>query len=209
MKKAIKNSLRVACVVCAAFAAVACSDDPAQVRNPATATAPVDAFMARIAGHCGQAFAGRILTDEPQQEDNSFAGQELTMHVRECGENELKIPFHVGEDRSRTWILTRTVDGLRLKHDHRHEDGSPDAVTMYGGDTATAGSAGRQEFPVDQESIATFEREGLSVSVINVWAMEIEPGKRFVYELARPGTDRLFRVEFDLSTPVEAPPAPW
>ena len=208
-KMTTNPSLRVACLMCAAVFIVACSGEQAPDQGPGTDTAPVDAFMARIAGHCGQAFAGRILTDVPQQDDNAFTGQELTMHVRECSENELKIPFHVGEDRSRTWILTRTADGLRLKHDHRHEDGSPDAVTMYGGDTAEAGSAVRQEFPVDQESIAMFEREGLSASVINVWAMEIEPGERFVYELARPGTERLFRVEFDLSTPVEAPPAPW
>ena len=37
--------------------------------------------------------------------------------------------------------------------------------------------------------------------------MEVEPGRAFVYELARP--QRLFRVEFDLTRPVPAPPAPW
>ena len=79
---------------------------------------------------------------------------------------------------------------------------------MYGGDTAGAGTAVRQEFPVDAESIAMFEREGLNASVTNTWAMEIEPGARFLYELARPG-GRLFQVEFDLSRPVPAPPAPW
>jgi hypothetical protein len=113
----------------------------------------------------------------------------------------------VGDDHSRTWVLTRTETGLRLKHDHRHEDGSPDAMTMYGGDTDADGSAERQEFPVDAESIALFETEGRSVSTTNVWAMEIDPGKRFVYELARPG--RLFRVEFDLTAEVDAPPIPW
>ena len=121
---------------------------------------------------------------------------------------ELRIPFHVGEDRSRTWVLTRTPDGLRLKHDHRHRDGAPDAVTMYGGDTADAGTMARQAFPVDAESVAMFQRDGLAASVTNVWAMEIEPGRRFAYELSRPG-GRLFRVEFDLSKPVPVPPAPW
>jgi len=38
--------------------------------------------------------------------------------------------------------------------------------------------------------------------------MEIEPDQRFVYELTRP-EGRRFRVEFDLSTPVPLPPAPW
>src|SRR5690606_33448177 len=132
-----------------------------------------------------------------------------TMHVRECSEQEIRIPFHVGNDRSRTWIVTRTGDGLRLKHDHRLEDGSDDPVTMYGGDTADAGSAGRQEFPVDTFSQEMFSREGMDVSNANVWAIEVEPAQSFVYELARTDQDRMFRVGFDLTTPVAAPPAPW
>ena len=132
------------------------------------------------------------------------------MHVRGCEEpaRELRVPFHVGDDRSRTWVITRTADGLRLKHDHRHEDGSEDVLTMYGGDTRSPGTAERQEFPVDAESIALFEREGSEASVTNTWAMDIEPGKRFLYELSRPG-GRLFQVEFDLAQPVPPPPAPW
>ena len=79
---------------------------------------------------------------------------------------------------------------------------------MYGGESRSAGTAVRQEFPVDAESVALFEREGLEASVTNTWAMEIEPGKRFLYELSRPG-GRLFQVEFDLANPVDLPPAPW
>lgn len=170
---------------------------------------PQDAFMERLAQHCGEAFEGRVLVDEPAQEGESpFAGQSLIMHVRECREDEILIPFHVGENRSRTWVVTRTDQGLRLKHDHRHEDGSDETITMYGGDTASEGSAIRQEFPVDQFSIDMFLRDGLDVSTTNVWAMEIEPGERFLYELARPG-GRLFQVEFDLTESVELPPAPW
>jgi hypothetical protein len=170
--------------------------------------APVDAFLSAIASHCGQAFAGKVRVDVPASPDNAFAGKALVMHVRDCGSAEIRIPFHVGEDRSRTWVLTRTAAGLRLKHDHRHADGSPDPVTMYGGDTAEAGTAVRQAFPVDAESIAMFGREGLAASVSNTWAMEIVPGKQFVYELSRPG-GRLFQVEFDLSQPIAPPPPPW
>ena len=100
------------------------------------------------------------------------------------------------------------MGGLRLKHDHRHPDGSEDIQTMYGGDTVVAGTAVRQEFPVDSYSVELFEREGLQQSTSNIWAMEVEPGKRFLYELARP-SGRLFKVEFDLSQPVAVPPAPW
>lgn len=178
--------------------------------NSAAAT-PADAFLAALAGHCGQAFEGRVVANRPASpEPDAFEGKRLVMHVRGCEAptRELRVPFHVGEDRSRTWVLTRTGEGLRLKHDHRHEDGSDDAVTMYGGDTASAGSASRQEFPVDAESIAMFRREGLEASVSNTWAMEIEPGRRFVYELTRPD-GREFKVEFDLSRPVDLPPPPW
>lgn len=164
-------------------------------------------FLARVAALCGQAYAGRVVANEPPNPSDPFAGKALVMHVRECGATEIRIPFHVGDDHSRTWVLTRTATGLRLKHDHRHQDGSPDAVTLYGGDTTTPGTAGRQEFPVDLESAEMFERQGMKASVTNVWAFEIEAGQRFVYELARPG--RLFRVEFDLAKPVSLPPEPW
>lgn len=220
-------------VLAAALALAACgADEPAAPAGPAPANptadaaaaaaaadaarerVPADEFLAAIARHCGEAFAGRIVANEPAPAADAppdpFEGKELVMHVRGCSnkEEELRIPFHVGDDHSRTWILTRTESGLRLKHDHRLPDGSDDPVTMYGGDTQNAGTAQRQEFPVDAESIAMFEREGLSASVTNTWAMEIDPGQRFVYELSRPG-GRKFQVEFDLTRTVAAPPTPW
>lgn len=182
---------------------------PARSDAPAAAPAPpADAFMARLAQHCGQAFAGRVIANEPPPANDAFAGRELIMHVRECREGELKVPFHVGDDRSRTWVITRTATGVRLKHDHRHEDGTPDDNTMYGGESTSPGTEVRQEFPVDQESIDNFAKRGNAGSQTNTWAMEIEPGSRFLYELARP-SGRLFKVEFDLTKPVETPPAPW
>lgn len=170
--------------------------------------APADAFLAQIKAHCGKAYEGRVVTADPADKD--FAGKRLVMHVRNCSTNEIRIPFHVGDNRSRTWVITRTATGLRLKHDHRHEDGKPDELTMYGGDTATAGTAVRQEFPVDAESIALFTRTNRTVSNTNVWAMEVD-GRTFAYELRRPPIPggRFFRVEFDLTRPVPPPPPPW
>lgn len=177
-------------------------------RPVAPPVAPADAFFGRLRALCGQAFEGRIVANQPTPAaPDAFEGQRLVMHVRGCGERELRVPFHVGDDRSRTWVLSRIAGGLQLEHDHRHADGEPDAVTMYGGATAVPGTPARQEFPVDDRSIELFQRQGLAASVTNVWAMELEPGTRFVYELARPG--RLFRVEFDLERPVPAPPPPW
>lgn len=172
------------------------------------AASPHDAFMARLQPLCGKAFEGRLVTGDPA--DRDMAGRRLVMHVADCSADRVRIPFHVGEDRSRTWVITRTSGGLRLKHDHRHEDGSEDVLTQYGGDTASPGTATRQDFPVDAESIALFRREGRDVSVTNIWAVEVHDGL-FAYELRRPPgpNARHFRVEFDLTRPVAAPPLPW
>ena len=136
--------------------------------------------------------------------DTTFAGKKLIMHVRKCTENEIKIPFFVGNDSSRTWVLTRTDNGIQLKHDHRHKDGSPDKVTMYGGHTSNFGSKIRQIFPADQETA-----EMLPAAIGNVWWIDIVPGESYIYNIRRVNTDRLFSVRFDLKTPMENPGPPW
>jgi len=175
------------------------------------ANAPADAFLAAVAAHCGKAYAGEIAEDTPAAKGpDPFAGKALVMHVRGCDDpaHGLRIPFHVGDDHSRTWVLTRTETGLRLKHDHRHADGSPDAITLYGGDSAPPGTAQRQQFPADADSVAMFRKADMLVSTHNTWAMEIDPDQQFVYELTRPD-GRRFRVVFDLTRPVALPPPPW
>ena len=167
----------------------------------ASTPAPADVFMANLQSLCGKSFAGRVVTTDPS--DKAFAESELVMHVRDCSPGEVRIPFRVGEDRSRTWVLTRTSDGVRLKHDHRHEDGSEDVLSQYGGDTAAAGTATRQEFPADASSKELFQKHGNPASVTNVWAVEAHPGQTFAYELRR--SNRHFRVEFDLAKPLAQP----
>lgn len=186
----------------------ACADnDEAPDAGPDTLPAvsgdagPHAEFFAALQQLCGNAYEGTV-TEAPAG-DTTF-NQQLVMHVRECSEDEVKIPFHVGEDRSRTWIITRTDGGLRLKHDHRHEDGTDDEVTMYGGDTTSGGSATVQEFPADAHTT-----ELIPEARTNVWTVEVRPGETFVYRLNRVGTERRFRIEFDLANPVAPPPAPW
>ena len=170
-------------------------------RPPST---PQDAFFAGLSRLCGKAFAGRVVSADPV--DAEMADKPLVMHVRTCTADTIRIPFHVGEDRSRTWVITRTALGLRLKHDHRHSDGVSDTMTMYGGDAAAPGTAVAQAFPADAESVALFEREGRAASVGNVWHVRVTP-RQFTYALARSNRD--FRVAFDLTRPVAAPPPPW
>lgn len=190
--------IRTLVVGATALALAACASAPA----PAS---PQAQFFANLRALCGQSFEGRVVTTDAA--DASFASERLVMQVRECSDDEIRVPFHVGENRSRTWVITPTESGLRLKHDHRHEDGSEDTLTQYGGDTANEGTAERQEFPADQFSQTLFVNNNIPQSVTNVWAVEVHTGRMYAYELRRP--NRHFRVEFDLTQPIAAPPPPW
>lgn len=161
-----------------------------------------DAFFESLQQTCGKSYLGKVV--ESNESDASWRKAQIIIHTPACDvdmSSEIRIPLHVGENRSRTWILSKTEKGLRLKHDHRHSDGTPDAVSMYGGDTAAGGSASEQNFPVDDFSKAMFFENGLDVSVTNIWTLSIVPNERLSYRLSRPG--RLFQIDFDLSAPIE------
>ena len=163
------------------------------------------AFTDNVRAFCGKAFAGKIISQDDADAD--WRAEEIKMHVRDCTNNEIKIALHVGENRSRTWIL-RDEDGMfALRHDHRHEDGSPDALTYYGGHLGKITST-RAEFPADQSTKDLFDRENIPVSKANTWAMEARPKEGvFMYEMRRPNRD--FRIKFDTKNPIKAPPTPW
>ena len=162
-----------------------------------------DNFFDKIAAHCGKAFEGKVVVDS---EPSPAFAKKLVMHVRKCTDSELQIPFHVGDDASRTWIITKTGSGLSLKHDHRKPDGSHDPLTMYGGHTLDAGYDNVQSFPADQYSKELFVKSGIPQSVGNTWEMFIYD-EQFTYRMIRQG--RAFRVKFDLTKPIKTPPTPW
>lgn len=172
----------------------------ATVHAPAQTT-PQDDFWAALRAQCGKAFAGQLI--DPQAQDADIGQQVLVLHVRDCSEHEIRIPFHVGTNRSRTWVFTRTPEGLRLKHDHRHEDGSEDKVTQYGGDTRGPGTPREQDFHADAHTAHM-----LPASATNVWTVTVD-ATQYRYRLTRPGTPRRFEVHFDLRKPVPVPPPAW
>ena len=158
-------------------------------------------FWETLATHCGQAFEGEVVTAPAN--DTTFAGKKLVMHVRSCEPNRIRIPFHVGENYSRTWLLTLHDSLILLKHDHRHEDGSEDHVTQYGGKATNTGSKTSQYFPSDQFTVNL-----LPAASSNVWWIDVSDDY-FTYNLRRMGTDRQFSIRFNLKKPIAIPPAPW
>jgi hypothetical protein len=184
----VKTALLAMCVLVGGCSTVGST-------NPTAA----DQFFEQLSQHCGKSFGGKLVAGDDS--DAAFANADMRAHFRVCTASEMQIAFDVGEDRSRTWIITRVGDRLRLKHRHMLKDGSEDPVSQYGGDTLTSGTVVRQEFPADDYSKAMFTREGRTVSNSNVWAFEIVPRASFTYELSRP--NRLFRVEFDTTAPIQ------
>lgn len=155
------------------------------------------AFLQNMSAYCGRSFGGTAVF--PEGDKNPFAGKALIVHFAGCSDSELRMPFWVGEDKSRTWVLTLEPNGrLLFKHDHRHEDGTPDEVTNYGGYANTSGDAWRQYFPADD-----FTAKLIPAAATNEWAFVIDnEASTLDYVLKRNGELR-FSARFDLSAPLD------
>lgn len=164
------------------------------------AQSPVDQFWNNLQKHCGKAYEGTLALPK---DDTAFGGKRLVMHVRSCSATEVKVPFFVGDDKSRTWIFTLKDGLITLKHDHRHEDGSEDEVTQYGGTASNSGSTTMQVFPADQFTASLLPR-----AATNVWSVTLEE-TIFTYNLTRINNNSVFKVVMDLTKPIETPDAPW
>ena len=184
------KGLALFAIVCAVFLS---SPNPSSraIASPETETHRV--FFQNLTKLCGQRFEGK--TEFPPDPKHPLAGKKLLMIVESCSEKEIRIPFNVGEDKSRTWILTLTDKGLLFKHDHRHPDGTPDRITMYGGWAAPKGTSYMQRFPADPETTKLIPE-----AATNVWTLQIIPDRQiFSYYLERNNEPR-YEARFSLNT---------
>lgn len=120
--------------------------------------------------------------------------QPMEITVKVISENEIRVPFKVGEDRSRTWILTRSPSGVLLKHDHRHEDGTPDDLTNYGGLDTQQQLGTLLVFPADEETA-----EMLPEASTNVWTFRLTPDRKRLYYYLERHQEPRFEAVFELN----------
>jgi hypothetical protein len=159
-------------------------------------------FWNTLKEHCGKSYEGKVIAGA--KEGDGFTGEKLVMHVRSCEENTIRVPFFVGDDKSRTWVFTINDDQLiQLKHDHRHKDGSEDKINQYGGASPNTGLDSIQFFPADQ-----YTSNLIPHASNNVWWVTID-ATSFTYNLRRIGTERFFSVKFDITKQIKTPGAPW
>jgi hypothetical protein len=177
-------------------AVAACAPSDADSAGEPEATAPrsaQDAYWANLQALCESAAPGELLQAPDTQIDPDAS---LVVHFWECGDEEIRFPLHVDDNRSRTWVFIRHEDSLELRHDHRNPDGTEESNTWYGASTVADGTATRQDFVTVREEMTSG------------WRVEIHPGERYEYGTARNGEWRHHLV-FDLTTPVELPPMHW
>ncbi len=191
-----KSMTRLAATTVALISvATACQADEPAPDTPAEARTTQDTFWETLQGLCEAAHEGELL-QAPEGDTQVDPDARLVVHFWECDDEVIRFPFHIGENRSRTWVFIRHEDRLELRHDHRHEDGTEEANTWYGDFTQDEGTANRQEFVSDRNG------------VLGGWRVEIHPGERYTYGTIRDGEWR-HHLEFDLSREVETPPLPW
>ena len=133
---------------------------------------------------CRQTFSGEMTF--PTEGQDAFAGKELVAHFQSCSESQIRIPFSVGEDTSRTWIINKTEFGLQLKHDHRHKDGSEHEINMYGGMAVSGGNSLTQSFAADKHTAAI-----IPAASTNVWSLTLsDDAQTLTYHLERNAAPR-------------------
>lgn len=159
------------------------------------------AFMQAFKPHLGNYYEGTIIAGG--KEGDVFTGKRLLMQVMSYNDSAIKVPFFVGDDKSRTWIFSLNNNLVELKHDHRKPDGNPDKITFYGGTATNEGTAHMQMFPADAST-----EELIDYAAYNVWWVTIDETK-FSYNLRRIGSERVFSVEFDLTKPISSDFKPW
>ena len=153
------------------------------------------AFMANLSGLCGKSFRGKETYSAPGRD--SWSEKSFLMHVTICEDDRIHIPFHINGDKSRTWMFLVEEKGLRFRHDHRHEDGTPEDLTMYGGYSDGTGTAYIQKFPADEYTVDLLQdvlgREWIIILDEDMSSMK--------YQLHYSGK-LMFEGEFDLRAPV-------
>ena len=154
------------------------------------------AFIDNLAALCGKSFRGEETYMASGRE--SWAEKDFVMHVTVCEDDRVYIPFHLDDDHSRTWMFLAEDKGLRFRHDHRHEDGTPEDLTMYGGYADGTGTGYRQHFPADDYTV-----ELLEDTLGREWRVILDKDiSTFTYQLHY-SSELMFEAQFDLSSTIE------
>jgi len=148
--------------------------------NDFGASNPQRAFFDALAERCGDEYPGRAVI--APESDPTFRPAFLGMVIASCTENQIRIPFLVDGDDTRTWVLTLDDDGLLFTHEHMLEGDTLSSNSGWGGRAEWGtGTAAFQHFPDHRWDPARVPEENRSH-----WRMRLDPEHgQFVYYLDR------------------------
>jgi len=161
------------------------------------------AFWDRLQQHCGNAYRGEVADATPFYA-GTLEAETVRIHVRDCTDRLTHISLHIDDNHSRNLLLTKTATTLRLKHDHRYEDGTEEEITQYGGDAPKPGLETRQIFEADAHT-----EDILPDRFDNFWFLDFMDDSTFAYGVHWPKHGNSIRIEFDITETIDPPPAPW
>ena len=162
-----------------------------------------DKFFDSINAHCGNAFSGSV---EDSSNSTAYNGRKFVLHIRDCSDTQIKMPLHIDDNSSRILVLTKSDGSIKLQHDHRHADGSSDALTLYGGYSSADTTDNVTNFPESAESIAITKAYAPTRTYPSVWSI-ILSSEDITYQVVRPG--RTIKTKFKFTDTVAHPPKAW
>jgi hypothetical protein len=157
---------------------------------PDTVANPQRAFFDHMRAHCGEEYPGRAVIAPAS--DDTFRPAYLGMRIESCTADQIRIPFIVDGDESRTWVLTMDNGDLVFTHEHLLEGDTLSSNSGWGGRAAAGtGTEWFQHFPDHRWSPDRVAEENRSH-----WRMRLDPEHgQFVYYLDR-GTTPAYRLVF-------------
>ncbi len=153
------------------------------------------AFFDHLRGLCGKSFAGEETYIAEGRE--SWAHYDFVMHVTVCEDDRVHIPFHLSDDHSRTWMFLIEDGRLRFRHDHRHPDGTPEDLNLYGGNADETGNAFVQRFPADEYTV-----EMLQDTLGRKWTVILAEDLSYMKYRLSYHNELIFEGTFDLTGPI-------
>lgn len=153
-------------------------------------------FFNNLKTLCGWSFPGKQIFMAAGRE--CWEDKSMVINVSFCEEGAIHIPLHLDEDQSRTMIFLNDEGKLRLRHDHRSADGTPEEITHYGGyaDKYRATSL-HQVFMADE-----YTGRLIPGSAGSEWIVALKDEMTILsYQLHQEGK-LIFRADFDLRNPL-------
>lgn len=171
----------------------------------AAARAAYAEFWNALLDHCDRAYAGRVEDAEPA--DLPWHGETLVMHVRRCTPAQIDIAISVGENRSQTWQLIRTAQGLSMRHDLRFPDGTATALSGWRGDAQADADPKRLRFVPDAAARALFEDHSREDLLESEWTLELDPERGLSYAIQT--AKQRYRIVFSFDARLPPPDEHW